>query len=90
MIFDLKNIGAIYQEVINGKCLKKYYPSIWINTWQPICSVIGSNSWYQKGIAFSSKNKPEGVKADTACIAYRAKNQHRNDYGIHKTLQKVH
>ena len=32
MIFGLKSSGATYQEAINGKCLKEYYPSVWINT----------------------------------------------------------
>jgi hypothetical protein len=90
MIFGLKSTGATYQEAINGKCLKEYYPSVSINTWQLICSIIGSNSRYQKGITFSSKTNPKKGKVDTICIAYRAKNQNRNDYGIHKTFQKVH
>ena len=29
---SLKSSGATYQEVINGKFLKGYYPSVWINT----------------------------------------------------------
>jgi hypothetical protein len=32
MTFGLKNTGATYQKTINGRYLKKYYPSIWINT----------------------------------------------------------
>ena len=28
----LKSSGATYQEVINEKCLKEYYPSVQINT----------------------------------------------------------
>jgi len=32
MTFGLKNTGATYQETINAKYLKKYYPSIWVNT----------------------------------------------------------
>ena len=35
-----------FDREINGKFLEKYYPSVWINTWLPICLVIGSNSWY--------------------------------------------
>ena len=29
---SLKSSGATYQEAINGKCLKEYYPSILIDT----------------------------------------------------------
>ena len=32
MTFGLKNTGATYQKAINGRYLKKYYPSILINT----------------------------------------------------------
>ena len=32
MIFGVKNTGATYQKAINGKYLKKYYPSVCINT----------------------------------------------------------
>ena len=32
MTFGLKNTGATYQKAINGKYLKKYYPSVCINT----------------------------------------------------------
>ena len=47
-------------EQLNGKYLKEYYPNVWINTWQPICSVDSSNSRYQKGIASGAKINPEG------------------------------
>ena len=71
---------------MNEKYLKKYYPSIWINTWQPISSIIGSNSRYQKGIASSSKNEPKGGKAGTICIAY--KNKANTDELMHGTKEK--
>ena len=38
--------GEEFGRSINGKYLKKYYPSVWINTLQPISSIIGSNSQY--------------------------------------------
>ena len=35
--------------------LKEYYPNIWINTGQPICSIDSPNGWYHEGIASSAK-----------------------------------
>ena len=57
-------------EQSNEKYLKGYYPKIQINTWQPICSVVNSNSWYHKGIVASVENRPEGRQRPVQCISF--------------------
>ena len=53
--------------------MKEYYPNVWINTGQPICSIDSSNSRYQEGVASGAKNEPRRVKAGTMCVAHRSK-----------------
>lgn len=60
-------------EWLNGEYLKEYYPNVWINTGQPICSIDNSNSRYHEGIAYGAKNKPRKVKASTMCVAHKSK-----------------
>ena len=47
-------------EQSNGEYLKEYYPNIWINIGQPICSINKSNSRSQESIASGAKMNPEG------------------------------
>ena len=49
-----------FDRAIKWGIFKEYYPNVWINTWQPICSAVSSNSRYQKRIASSVKINLEG------------------------------
>ena len=59
-IYILETLKKDSAEQSNGEYLKEYYPNIWINTGQPICSIDSSNSWYQEGIDSGGKINPEG------------------------------
>ena len=59
-IYILETLKKDSAERSNREYLKEYYPNVWINIRQLICSIDSSNSQYQEGIASGVKMNPEG------------------------------